>query len=202
MPGGSPVHAMNARRRAKSEQAAALVADLYVHGKPIAEIASTLKVSRGAISRAMVRMREIWKAKLEVGSEVVKSEQLAKLDKMEAEAWDAWQRSKRESEERIREKNYSQKNGPGHKNAIKKANRDGDPRYLEIVLKVVQKRMELLGLLKPESELGNSDSGLIEVVISSRAEAAKMLPYLDFANAVNGDDEAIDVESQQVEPEA
>ena len=101
---------------------------------PIGEIATTLKVNLSAISKAMKRMRDIWRAKLEVGAEAVKSEQLAKLDKMEAEAWSAWQRSKREAEERIREKNFNQKNGAGSKNSKKTFNRDGDPRYLDIVL--------------------------------------------------------------------
>lgn len=69
--------------------------------------------------------------------------ELKKLDRIEVEAWEAWERSKNE---RVTDKLRS-----GDKSYIEKVTEqlNGDPRYLSLLLDVQQRRAKLLGFDAP-----------------------------------------------------
>ncbi len=171
----------------RSLTAAVKVADLYCQGVPTSEIANRLGVKISKVHVALQRAKQIWKAKFEESAELVKAEQLAKLDKIEAEAWAAWQRSKKIAIEQMRKESHSPKFGRSTEKGQKKIHRDGEAKYLDIVMRTIRQRLELLGIMKPESDVIANNSPLLEVIVSTRAEAARMLTYGDFASAVEGE---------------
>lgn len=81
-----------------------------------------------------------WKREHEENIDLYITKELSKLDKIEAELWDAWERSKKRIVSKIRQ------------SGLKKARSEtfaGNPRYLELVLSVQQRRAKLLGLDAP-----------------------------------------------------
>lgn len=81
-----------------------------------------------------------WKREHEENIDLYITKELSKLDKIEAELWDAWERSKKRIVSKIRQ------------SGLKKARSEtfaGNPRYLDLVLSVQQRRAKLLGLDAP-----------------------------------------------------
>lgn len=81
-----------------------------------------------------------WKREHEENIDLYITKELSKLDKIETELWDAWERSKKRIVSKIRQ------------SGLKKERREtfaGNPRYLDLVLSVQQRRAKLLGLDAP-----------------------------------------------------
>lgn len=81
-----------------------------------------------------------WKREHEENIDLYITKELSKLDKIEAELWDAWERSKKRIVSKIRQ------------SGLKKERIEtfaGNPRYLDLVLSVQQRRAKLLGLDAP-----------------------------------------------------
>lgn len=81
-----------------------------------------------------------WKREHEENIDLYITKELSKLDKIEAELWDAWERSKKRIVSKIRQ------------SGLKTARSEtfaGNPRYLDLVLSVQQRRAKLLGLDAP-----------------------------------------------------
>ena len=81
-----------------------------------------------------------WKREHEENIDLYITKELSKLDKIEAELWAAWVRSKKRIVSKIRQ------------SGLKKERREtfaGNPRYLDLVLSVQQRRAKLLGLDAP-----------------------------------------------------
>lgn len=176
----------NAVAKLKALQGAVKVAELYCQGVPCLEIAKRLGVKPVQVYSALKRAKQLWREKMAESAEAVKAEQLAKLDKIEAEAWAAWQRSKKDAIERMRRESVSAKFGRKSETGQKKIHRDGEAKYLDIVMRTIRQRLELLGILNPETQAptGNG-STLLEVVVSTKAEADRLLNYSQFAQAAN-----------------
>lgn len=179
---GAPaqIKRLNEQRQLAKLDRALIISDLYCKGMSQRAIAEKLGVHRGTVQKGVELMRQIWRDRLGDTIEAHRAEQLAKIDKVESEAWEAWEKSKKAAIEL--ERGETPKGSTSKK---KRKFRDGEHRWLEIISKQVEMRIRLLGLDKPEST-GGSATPLLEVIVSTRAEAAKMLPYMDFANDVEG----------------
>jgi hypothetical protein len=176
----SQLRTINEQRRMQLLDRAVIVSELYCSGLNQKQIAEKLGVSRGTVLKSIDLARDLWKERIGESIASLRAEQLAKIDKTESEAWRSYELSKNPSLEIIRE------NGDNPKTTRKrKFNPAGNPEWLKVISKQVELRMKLLGLDKPESTGGNA-TPLLEVIVSTRAEAAKMLPYLDFAGEVEG----------------
>lgn len=81
-----------------------------------------------------------WKREHEENIDLYITKELSKLDKIETELWDAWERSKKRIVSKIRQS--------GLKNE-RSETFAGNPRYLDLVLSVQQRRAKLLGLDAP-----------------------------------------------------
>jgi len=110
-------HIINERR--------ARIAELYLRGWPQYKIAKEVGCSQPQVSHDLKFLSKGWKESALMNIDKIKSQELAKLDHLEREYFDAWERSKNES-------------------------RDGDPRFLEGVLKCVAKRADIVGLDSPQ----------------------------------------------------
>ena len=136
--------------------------DLYIKGYAIREIHSKLLSNleeRGMeyrvtfqqvfndIKSAMVDWK---KENTEMIDKYVDLE-LRKLDKMEVELWDSWERSKngkRKTEIEGGELNRGNVSGGRLKKRTLETG-DGDPRYLDLLLKIQERRAKLLGYNAP-----------------------------------------------------
>jgi transposase-like protein len=133
------------------------VAERYVRGQTQCQIARALEIAQGTVSKDLTALRKEWLAASigDVGAR--KAEELARLDAAEREFWAAWEQSKAERQStrtRRRTKPTVNKDGQavagGEDEAeFRKEQRDGNPKFLEGILRCIQQRCEILGVNAP-----------------------------------------------------
>lgn len=126
-----------------------IISELYLRGMSQSTIAIDMRLSEATVSRDIAAIRKSWLKETVVNYNEFIAKELARIDQVEREAWDAWERSKTESEE-VTRYGFEGKNSGVN---MKRAKRDGDPRFLAQVEWCIQQRIKLIGLLqdKPES---------------------------------------------------
>ncbi|MCV6603931.1 MAG: hypothetical protein OIF34_01400, partial [Porticoccaceae bacterium] len=77
-----------------------------------------------------------------------KAEQLAKLDELERKAWEQWSRSCQDAEKATTEDRQATR-FPGTNTKTEVTPQTGDPRYLNTILGVIERRSRLFGLDAP-----------------------------------------------------
>lgn len=135
------------------------VAELYLKAMPMWEIAQQLNVSAPTISRDLKALIQEWREGALFDFTDAKAKELAKLDRLEREYWDAWEKSKKEHTATTAEKTESQVVVQGQplpapaklKASTKKEDREGNPAYLAGVQWCITKRAEILGINSPIS---------------------------------------------------
>lgn len=148
--------------------------DLYIKGYAIREIHSKLMMNledRGMQYRVSFQQvfNDIkasmidWKKENSALVDKYVELELRKLDKMERELWDSWERSKNGKRKTEIEggslKDSSISGGQLKKRTIETG--DGDPRYLDLLLKIYERRSKLLGYNAPANQ---------DVVVETREE--------------------------------
>lgn len=127
------------------------VAALYLSGQSQHAISLSEKCDRATISRDLTALRVQWRETAIRDFSERQSEELAKVDRLESEAWAAWERSKANAEIETVEK-VGRKKG---KTTTRTEGRDGNPAFLAQVERCIAKRCEILGLYAPKNaELG------------------------------------------------
>jgi hypothetical protein len=181
---GIPTHIKNGNERKEFQRLARMekAARLYCQGKTRTAIATELQCDVGTVTRYLEACRELWRAELVKTCEAIKAEQLAKVDRLEAEAWEGWLKSKKPEIEIKVEK------GKAAKSYKKVRYPNGDPRFLQVISHAIDQRMRILGVFDENRSDDGNQTQLLEVVVSTRAQAKKMLPYLDFAKEIDADD--------------
>jgi hypothetical protein len=120
------------------------VANLYLQGWPQAEIAEHLQIAQSTVSNDLKRIHAEWRSSTIRDFDMLQAIELQKLDRLEREAWAAWERSQKPSQQaRIKGANSEQNADRLVKNQV------GDPRFLEQVHKCISARRALLGLDAP-----------------------------------------------------
>lgn len=135
------------------------IARLYMEARSQAAIAEQMGLSINTVAKYLREIREEWKQEYKELWETKKAEQLAKIDRVEEEAWDAWFRSCGEqitTKRTVREyrENVDSPRG-GHVMVPIEQNREqvvrqqnGDPRFLERIQWCIEMRVKILGLIK------------------------------------------------------
>ena len=144
------------RRPDQRRRDLAIVANLYMQGYTQAEIAEHLnsrdeedrdyEISRHQISYDLGTLREEWLNSALVDLDRRKAEELAKLDRLEREYWEAWRRSL-QAEETITTEMSEDDEGKMRR-TVKGSS--GDPRYLQGIERCINRRIELFGLDAPK----------------------------------------------------
>ena len=143
------------------------VASLYLQGKYQEEIATVVKVDRGTVSRDLKVVQEEWLKSGVMDLNAAKARELAKLDEVERQAWDAWEESRKDAE--TMEVTGTAQGGKGKPDKVKKITKGqaGDSRFLAIILDCVNRRCEILGLDAPKKlEHGGIDGGPIPIQLN------------------------------------
>lgn len=138
------------------------VAERYLRGEYQSVIAQSLGVDTATISRDLAAVRAAWLSSAIRDFDAAKAEELARVDAVEQEAWKAWARSQENKEVAHQEQVddpivHTDKDGKPHvtskvrkRTSLRREGQAGAPAFLEIVLKCITKRCEILGLDAPK----------------------------------------------------
>jgi len=132
------------------------IAREYLKGRYQVDIAFDLSVSIATVKRDLAKIRQDWLNSALQNFDALKAEQLARIDTIEAEAWEMWSRSC-ELLVRTSEQNIEATKFPGRNTKTDRIPGAGDPRYLQTALQCIERRCKLLGLNAPE-KMAQTDS--------------------------------------------
>lgn len=131
------------------------IVELYIQGKYQSEIGEMLSLSQPQISYDLKLIQKEWAKKTTFNLDEYKKKELARIDLIEREAWIEWDRSKKEIESRTTKAMGVKKDKKGKlsssaiDNTNKTQGRIGDSKFLEVVLKCIERRCKLLGIDAP-----------------------------------------------------
>src|SRR5579872_5338636 len=171
-----------------------IIAERYLRGERQADIAVTLGISRQQVGYDMKVIREQWVKESLLDFNAAKARELAKVDRLELEAWRAWECAElRETESnetrkrRDRGKHSASESAEARKQIIRLKARD--PRYLQIVGDCIDRRRKILGIdaptkIAPTNPAGDAPaSGAVVLYLpdNGRTESGAAAP-----NAIGG----------------
>jgi len=147
------------RTSAQRERDIELETELYLRGYTYLQISATLaerdppdnySISAASIGRDLAQVRKKWQEQSLHHMTEQKNKELAKLDLIEREAWEAWERSCNPSWAKQENKRVNKNTGAMDTTSRIDITRSevGDPRFLQIMQKCSEQRCRLLGLEK------------------------------------------------------
>lgn len=136
------------------------ISSMLLTGMTTRAIAEKLGLSQSAVARAKLQAEAIWLERMNANIDEIKSAELAKLDWMEGQVLEQWERSKDDHQRRVVEEIPSRAGGnPARKAKIETAGQCGDPRYIVAWLQIMDRRAKLLGLDKPQKIAATDPEG-------------------------------------------
>jgi len=120
------------------------VSELYLQAWSQSAIAHELGVTQSTVSSDIRAVQDQWKASGIRNFDLIRELELRKLDRLEREAWAAWERSQKPVQSAV-----VTGAGAGQQTRKSMKNQVGDPRFLEQVNKCIAQRRTLLGLDAP-----------------------------------------------------
>lgn len=152
-PAVSPARKKNLQEIDRAKRRRSVLA-LYLQGMAQHEVAARLGISPMSVSRDVRHIRKKWEAEAKADIATHVRRELAKLDAIEQEAWRGWERSvKIDTEHQERTREAASGTYKERKTIVKPS--AGDPRYLDVVHKCVDRRCRILGVDAPvQAQLG------------------------------------------------
>ena len=140
------------------------IADMYLQGWTQVRIAEHLSddedreytLSQQMISYDLKKLQEAWQASALVDIDAVKARELAKVDRLEREYWDAWGRSCAPAVTTRQEGKAVE--GGVERIVSTSVARNGDPRFLQGVQWCIERRCKILGIDAPEKHNLRTDN--------------------------------------------
>jgi hypothetical protein len=140
------------RRPAEIERDRRNIASLYLKGKIQAEIAFELGISQPTVSREIKTLVDEWKQERVYDINEAKAKELAKLDVLELEYWNAWLRSQNDEVSRT-----EGTTARGEVDTTTTKGQTGDSAFLQGVERCIKLRLEILGMVISKFELTGKD---------------------------------------------
>ena len=178
------------------------VADLYLQGWTQTAIAEHLHVAQPTVCDDLQKIRKEWRESAIRDFDETRAIELLKIDRVEREAWAAWQRSQQPAQSAV-------VTGEGTSKQTRRSlkHQIGDPRFLDQVSKCISQRRALLGLDAPPIEPERDpDAGLsvdlrrdrVLTIVAALSERARVTdvgtgPRTLESGDVCGDDECGEV---------
>lgn len=180
-------------KRSKEQREADLnlLADLYVKQVSQMEIAKRLGISQGQVSNDLKKLLKRWEESRTYDIDRYKREQLHKIDMIEQEMWECWERSKHTPKTIITK---SKSGEIGHvfnpATARKETQQNekywkagsteempvgGDMQYMNGIQWCVQERIKILGIYAPKKVAATDPTGEVEAGTSAKEELMGML---------------------------
>ena len=171
---------MSGMRRSKSQIARdrRKIANLYLQGRIQADIGEELDINQSTVSRDLQALQEEWKNSSLIDIDEAKAKELAKVDRLEREYWDAWERSCEDEETKRLEGTLAagEEKGKTTKQVVTRKGQAGDPRFLTGIQWCIERRCKILGIDAPaKQEHGGLGGGPIQVAIEDMNETRKRL---------------------------
>ena len=135
---------MAAPKRTKFEREKDLleISHLYLQGITQAEIGQRLDVSQPQICYDLKTLRKRWLQSSIMNIDLAKAKELARIDHLEREYWEAWEKSKNP----VKTRGSKKVDGATVESTIQAETGTGDPRYLSGVQWCINKRCEIVGM--------------------------------------------------------
>jgi hypothetical protein len=174
----------HARSPAQIERDRRVISQMYLQGSLQIEIADQLGLSVATVSNDLRKLQQFWwEASLQAIDEI-KSRELAKIDILELEYWNAWKRSQLNTEQSTTEDLGSMEfkdlltgeitERKRVKTIKKSEGQSGNPSFLEGVLKCINKRCEILGIDSPNKNINfNFDLSKLSIEQLDRLSAGE-----------------------------
>ena len=141
---------MTERQPAQIERDRRKIGSLYLRGAIQADIAEELGLSQATVSRDIHALIQDWQrdAARDIGER--KAQELAKVDTLELEYWQAWKRSQEDAE--TNEQKGTVVGETIKAGEVKKITKGqaGDPRFLQGVEWCIERRCKILGVDAPD----------------------------------------------------
>jgi len=146
------------------------IAELYIKGVYQSVIAAELGLDQSQISRDLKAIQKQWVENTTLDLDHFKGKEIAKIDHVERVAWADYARSKQEFKSVITKGKKFGKDDKGKiiakdkEQTVKTEERNGDPRFLDVVMKCIERRCKLIGLDAPDKhELTGKGGGPIQI---------------------------------------
>lgn len=120
------------------------IASLYLQGKYQSEIAREVGVTQQQVSYDLKALRAAWLQSSLRDFDAAKSEELRRVDEIERQYWRGWERSQQPRAVTVTEQMQGAK--ASRKASVRREDQTGDPRFLDGVLKCIERRCSILGL--------------------------------------------------------
>lgn len=133
------------------------VGSLWLRGYTYKEIADVVGITVSNVGNDLHHIRQLWVERSGRNVGEIRAEELAKLDALEWEYWQAWRRSVGEMTKTVESTTKGEDTI-----TITKETEAGDPRYLQGVERCIEERCDILGLRAPQ-----------------RSEVAQTVVYVD-----------------------
>lgn len=148
---------MGKRSLAKVEYDRARLTEMYVGGSSMYDIADELKLSLSTVSREIQAQHRRWREDPALQFDEMMLRTLANLDRLEYEAWDAWERSK---QPRKITTTFGAK-GQSPKVQIQIIEQTGDKAYLDLIKDCTMQRAKLGGLVNETPDMRAMGMGIV-----------------------------------------
>jgi len=121
------------------------ISALYMQRRLQVDIADEVGVSQATVSRDLKALQCEWLESALIDFNSAKARELARIDYLELEYWDAWQRSCEDAETLVKD------GTPEKVEKLKRTSKGqaGDPRFLQGVQWCIEKRCKILGIEAP-----------------------------------------------------
>ncbi len=149
------------RSKIQRERDQLTIAELHLKGWTQQRIADHLELDKSNICRELKKIKAGWKSETIEDHNLYVQQELRRLAMLEAEFWDAWQRSQEQRETSLTERLATGKNEAGEvlgriRQATRSEQKVGEAAFLSGIQKVIDTRCKLLGLFPDEkSSAGN-----------------------------------------------
>ena len=146
------------------------ISDLYLQGWLQADIATEIGISAPTVSRDLKALQGDWLQSALLDFNEAKAQQLAKIDRLEREYWEAWERSKQgQKRTTVKGRGESGEEKPSHQEkSVTLDEGTGDPRFLQGVQWCIDRRCKVLGVDAPQKlEHTGKDGGPISHTVNT-----------------------------------
>ena len=123
------------------------VADLYLQGWLQIDIATDLGIDQSTVSRDLKALQGVWLKSTLIDFDEAKAREIAKVDRLEREYWEAWRRSC-EDAETVRQEGDPKK--PPSRVIKTSKGQAGSSQFLQGVQWCIDKRCKILGIDAPQ----------------------------------------------------